>query len=101
MAVRVFVAGGAGVIGRRLVPRLVARDSQGKATTRNPGKPDAEGVGRLCGPGSSETLVEVVRSRTPSLVGDGLDDVPVVMATVDRGGPGHPSWRQGFEGGLG
>jgi nucleoside-diphosphate-sugar epimerase len=32
---RVFVAGGAGVIGRRLVPQLVARGHQVTATTRN------------------------------------------------------------------
>jgi nucleoside-diphosphate-sugar epimerase len=38
VAVRVFVAGGAGVIGRRLVPQLVARDHQVTATTRDPGK---------------------------------------------------------------
>ncbi|MEU9426948.1 NAD(P)-dependent oxidoreductase [Streptomyces sp. NPDC048342] len=33
MAVRVFVAGGSGVLGRRLVPRLVARGHQVTATT--------------------------------------------------------------------
>jgi nucleoside-diphosphate-sugar epimerase len=32
MAVRVFVAGGTGVIGRRLVPQLVARGHQVTAT---------------------------------------------------------------------
>jgi nucleoside-diphosphate-sugar epimerase len=32
-AVRVFVAGGSGVIGRRLVPQLVARGHQVTATT--------------------------------------------------------------------
>lgn len=35
---RVFVAGGTGVIGRRLVPRLVARGHQVTATTTDPGK---------------------------------------------------------------
>jgi nucleoside-diphosphate-sugar epimerase len=35
---RVFVAGGTGVIGRRLVPQLVARGHQVTATTTNPGK---------------------------------------------------------------
>ena len=35
---RVFVAGGTGVIGRRLVPRLVARGHQVTATTTRPGK---------------------------------------------------------------
>ena len=42
MAVRVFVAGGTGVVGRRLVPRLVARGHQVTATTTSPEK-----VGRL------------------------------------------------------
>jgi nucleoside-diphosphate-sugar epimerase len=36
--VRVFVAGGNGVIGRRLVPRLVAHGHQVTATTSSPGK---------------------------------------------------------------
>jgi nucleoside-diphosphate-sugar epimerase len=35
---RVFVAGGSGVIGRRLVPQLVARGHQVTATTTGPGK---------------------------------------------------------------
>jgi nucleoside-diphosphate-sugar epimerase len=38
MAMRVFVAGGTGVIGRRLVPQLVARCHQVTATTSNPAK---------------------------------------------------------------
>ena len=35
---RVFVAGGTGVVGRRLVPQLVARGHRVTATTTNPGK---------------------------------------------------------------
>src|SRR3712207_7044271 len=35
---RVFVAGGSGVIGRRLVPQLVARGHQVTATTTGPAK---------------------------------------------------------------
>src|SRR5262245_3248472 len=35
---RVFVAGGTGVVGRRLVPQLVARGHQVTATTRDPAK---------------------------------------------------------------
>src|SRR5258705_11285777 len=35
---RVFVAGGSGVIGRRLVPQLVARGHQVTATTTSAGK---------------------------------------------------------------
>jgi nucleoside-diphosphate-sugar epimerase len=38
MVVRVFVAGGAGAMGRRLVPQLVARGHQVTATTTSPGK---------------------------------------------------------------
>ena len=50
MVMRVFVAGGAGVLGRRLVPRLVARGHQVTATTTSAAKLDllaelgAEGV---------------------------------------------------------
>jgi nucleoside-diphosphate-sugar epimerase len=40
MAVRVFVAGGTGVVGRRLVPQLVARGHQVTATTTSPAKLD-------------------------------------------------------------
>src|SRR4051794_41940875 len=36
--VRIFVAGGTGVVGRRLVPQLVARGHEGTATTTSPTK---------------------------------------------------------------
>jgi len=43
---RVFVAGGSGVVGRRLVPQLVARGHQVTATTTNPAKLDMlQGMG--------------------------------------------------------
>jgi nucleoside-diphosphate-sugar epimerase len=38
MVVRVFVAGGTGVVGRRLVPQLVARGHQVTATTTSAAK---------------------------------------------------------------
>ena len=38
MVMRVFVAGGTGVLGRRLVPQLVAKGHQVTATTTNPAK---------------------------------------------------------------
>ena len=38
MAMRVFVAGGTGVVGRRLVPQLVARGHDVTATATSPGK---------------------------------------------------------------
>ena len=38
MVVRVFVAGGSGALGRRLVPQLVARGHQVTATATSPAK---------------------------------------------------------------
>jgi len=38
MPLRVFVAGGAGVIGRRLIPQLLGREHRVTATTRSAGK---------------------------------------------------------------
>lgn len=38
ITMRVFAAGGTGVIGRRLVPQLVAQGHQVTATTTDPGK---------------------------------------------------------------
>ena len=38
MVVRVFVAGGSGALGRRLVPQLVARGHQVTATATGPAK---------------------------------------------------------------
>ena len=37
MVMRVFVAGGSGALGRRLLPQLVARGHQGTATATGPG----------------------------------------------------------------
>ncbi|MEV4174705.1 NAD(P)-dependent oxidoreductase [Nonomuraea sp. NPDC049709] len=60
---RVFVAGGSGVVGRRLVPQLVARGHQVLATTRDPAKA-----------GSLETL------GAEPVVMDGLDAASVAEA---------------------
>lgn len=62
---RVFVAGGTGVIGRRLVPQLVARGHQVTATTTGPGKLD---------------LLE--RLGADAVVMDGLDAVAVGEAVA-------------------
>jgi nucleoside-diphosphate-sugar epimerase len=62
---RVFVAGGTGVIGRRLVPQLVARGHQVTATTTGPGKL-----------GSLEQL------GADAVVMDGLDAVSVGEAVA-------------------
>ena len=44
MVMRVFVAGGTGVLGRRLVPQLVARGHQVTATTTSAAKLDSAGA---------------------------------------------------------
>ncbi len=73
MIVRVLVAGGAGVLGQ-----LVARDQKVIATTRPPGKPDLEHVGR----------------RFRLLRQSNLDDA--MSATVLAVGRQNLCWRQGL-----
>ena len=68
---RVFVAGGTGVIGRRLVPQLVARGHQVTATTTSPAKLGM--LGQLGG---------------EAVVMNGLD-----AESVRRGGGGGPAGR--------
>jgi nucleoside-diphosphate-sugar epimerase len=65
MVMRVFVAGGTGVIGRRLVPQLVARGHQVTATTTGPGK-----------------LGSLERLGADAVVMDGLDAVSVGEAVA-------------------
>jgi nucleoside-diphosphate-sugar epimerase len=63
---RVFVAGGAGALGRRLVPQLVARGHEVTATTRSAGK-----AGELLALGAHPVVV------------DGLDAVAVGQAVAE------------------
>jgi nucleoside-diphosphate-sugar epimerase len=65
MIVRVFVAGGTGVVGRRLVPQLRARGHDVTATTTDPGQ-----VGQLRQLGASPVVM------------DGLDPVSVGEAVT-------------------
>jgi nucleoside-diphosphate-sugar epimerase len=65
MIMRVFVAGGTGVLGRRLVPQLVARGHEVTATTTSPGK-----LGLLAELGAE------------GIVMDGLDPVSVGEAVA-------------------
>ena len=65
MVVRVFVAGGTGVIGRRLVPQLVARGHQVTATTTTAAK-----LGMLAQLGADGVVM------------DGLDSVSVGEAVA-------------------
>ena len=68
MVVRVFVAGGTGVVGRRLVPQLVARGHQVTGTTTSPAKL-----------GSLEQL------GAEAIVMDGLDAMSVGEAVANAG----------------
>ncbi|MHA6630446.1 NAD-dependent epimerase/dehydratase family protein [Pseudonocardia sichuanensis] len=65
---RVFVAGGAGALGRRLVPQLVARGHEVTATTRSAGK-----TGELQELGARAVVV------------DGLDGIAVGRAVAEAG----------------
>ena len=65
MVMRVFVAGGTGVIGRRLVPQLVARGHQVTATTTSP-----------------DTLGSLQRLGAGAAVMDGLDAASVGEAVA-------------------
>ena len=65
MVVRVFVAGGTGVLGQRLVPQLVARGHQVTATTTGPAKLDV-----------------LAQLGADGVVMDGLDGVSVGEAVV-------------------
>jgi len=65
MIMRVFVAGGSGVLGRRLVPQLVARGHQVTATTTSAGKLDL-----------------LARLGADGVVMDGLDAVSVGEAVA-------------------
>ena len=65
MTMRVFVAGGTGVLGQRLVPQLVARGHQVTATTSRSGK-----------------LVALEKMGAEAVVMDGLDEASVGEAVA-------------------
>jgi len=99
-SVRVFVAGGSAVLGRRLVPRLVARGRHATATTTGPGR-----LGSLEHLSADGVVLDGRATAARMLAGD----VPVVVMTEGRGfadrragrelgwAPHNRSWRQGFE----
>ena len=86
---RVFVAGGAGAIGQRLVPRLVARGHHVVATTRSSGK------------------LELLRALGAApMVMDGLNAFEVTRIRGSSNAkakrelgwwPRWASWREGFD----
>ena len=85
MVMRVFVAGGTGVIGRRLVPQLVARGHQVTATTTDPAKLgllermgadgvvmdglDAASVGEAVAKARPDTIVHQMTGISPAHAG--------------------------------
>src|SRR3954451_6401162 len=77
---RVFLAGASGVIGQRLIPRLVQVGHQVGGMTRSPGK--AELLRRLgaepivCDVFDREALVRAVRDFKPDVVLNELTDLP-------------------------
>jgi nucleoside-diphosphate-sugar epimerase len=88
--VRVFVAGGTGVVGRRLVPQLVARGHEVTATTTSAGKLDllaqlgAEGV-VMDGLDAASVGEAVARSRPDTIVHE--------MTAISPGHSGKPDFK--------
>ncbi|MGZ5360544.1 MAG: NAD-dependent epimerase/dehydratase family protein [Solirubrobacterales bacterium] len=77
---RVFLAGASGVIGRSLVPRLVAHDQQVVAITRTPPKADSlrerGAEPAICDALDAEALERAMVEAVPDAVINHLTDIP-------------------------
>ncbi|MEU8379496.1 NAD-dependent epimerase/dehydratase family protein [Streptosporangium sp. NPDC048865] len=77
---RIFLAGASGVIGQRLVPRLVRAGHVVGGMTRSPGKAEQlAGLGAepiVCDVYDREALVRAVRDFAPDVVMNQLTDLP-------------------------
>lgn len=77
---RVFLAGGSGVIGRRLIPKLVAEGYEVAAMTRSPEKADLlqglRAVPVVCDALDAEALRRAVTDARPDVVINQLTDLP-------------------------
>jgi len=106
---RVFVAGGSGVLGRRLVPQLVARGHQVTATTTS-GKPDLKhadrffaATTRLRSEGTDHLLAAAEASGVSHVVAqsfgafNGIREGGWVKTEEDPMDPGPASARKGAE----
>ncbi len=86
MAKRVFLAGASGVIGQRLVPRLVERGYVVGAMTRSAGKAEAlRGLGAepiVCDVFDREALIRAVVDFRPDFVVNELTDLPDDLANI-------------------
>ena len=85
-SVRVFLAGASGVIGQRLIPRLVAAGHVVGGMTRSPGK--TELLGRLgaepilCDVFDRDALIQAVRDFEPDVLLNQLTDLPDDVARI-------------------
>jgi len=83
---RVFVAGGSGVLGRRVTPGLVARGHQVVATTRDPAR-----AGRIRAGGGEAVVVDAFQADAlRAAVGDAHPEVVVHLLTDLALPPGVP-----------
>jgi nucleoside-diphosphate-sugar epimerase len=97
--VRVFVAGGAGVLGRRLVPQLVTRGHQVTATTTNAGKLGvleqlgADGV--VMDGLDAMSVGEAVAAARPEAIVHQMTGLSLGGWCLSRGGPRLGCWAAG------
>jgi nucleoside-diphosphate-sugar epimerase len=81
---RIFLAGATGVVGRPLVPRLVADGHHVSALTRRPQRVDAlEALGAepvVCDVFDAERLRQVVAAERPDVVVQHLTDLPLDLS---------------------
>src|SRR4051794_28309455 len=83
---RVFVAGGSGALGRRVVPGLVARGHRVVATTRDPSR-----FGRIRAAGGEAVVVDAFDAEAlRSAVADAHPEVVVHLLTDLAVPPGVP-----------
>ncbi len=87
---RIFLAGASGVIGQRLIPRLVQAGHVVGGMTRSPGKTEllrdlgAEPI--LCDVFDREALIQAVRDFKPDVILNELTDLPDDVAQISEHG---------------
>jgi uncharacterized protein YbjT (DUF2867 family) len=83
---RVFLAGASGVLGQRLIPRLIQAGHVVGGMTRSPGKTElvahlgAEPI--LCDVFDRDALIEAVRDFRPDVIVNELTDLPDDVAKI-------------------
>jgi nucleoside-diphosphate-sugar epimerase len=90
MDVRVFLAGGTGVVGRRLVPQLAARGHQVTATTTSPAK-----LAMLAQLGAEGVVMDGLdpKSVRDAVAGAHPDTVVHLMTAISPGHTGKPDFK--------